>query len=392
MATENGNRKNWTILIFLFVGLEGLLMQIRGPLIPAFEDYFSISSALSGLIATAFSLFYIVSVLIFGMKTSKISIKKWLTVGIGIYLSFIALLGIAPAFSIILVSFAGAGFAAGIGEGLGRPALSHLYPEKRGWIFNNYDLVWAVGATLGPFYVASVLKLGSWRLVSVPLLVAFFLLFLILRKESDLDISHGEKHLDVKNLKNLISDPTAVCIILISFAGVGAEGGLYTWMVSYMKQFFSDSVSILSHSVLMGAYIPGRFTHSWLSKRIKPIRLVLLDSLIVIPLMLMNFIFVEGYPILIFVFLMGFFVSGIFPNLIAFGSNIFSEFSGPINALALGSSRIGIAGISALMGVVANIYSMTEAMYVLIFLMGLVSITSIIAGGLSKASPKKIEN
>ncbi|KXA96159.1 hypothetical protein AKJ37_05920 [candidate division MSBL1 archaeon SCGC-AAA259I09] len=72
---------------------------------------------------------------------------------------------------------------------------------------------------------------------------------------------------------------------------------------------------------------------------------------------------------MIFVLMTGFLISGNFPTALALGTEHYPEHSAPINALTLSSSALGLSLFPALIGVIADLYTINMAMLTPIFLM-----------------------
>lgn len=70
MSDKYSNGKIWTVVIFLFVMLSGLTMQMIGSLVSTFEDVFGVSESLLGLIAPAGSISFMLTVP-FGCDNSR---------------------------------------------------------------------------------------------------------------------------------------------------------------------------------------------------------------------------------------------------------------------------------------------------------------------------------
>lgn len=161
------NRKTWTLTIFLYVGLGGLALQVRGPLMSNIQSTFSISKTLLGVIAPTATLGFAAAALVSGMFAGKINVRKALLFGVGSATIMSILVGLAPVYFIFLGFMIIRGIASGVPGGLCRPLLGHLYPESRGKIYNLNEAIWAIGATTGPIFASFVLMFGTWRLVYI---------------------------------------------------------------------------------------------------------------------------------------------------------------------------------------------------------------------------------
>ncbi|MBS3815461.1 MAG: MFS transporter, partial [Hadesarchaea archaeon] len=262
----------------------------------------------------------------------------------------------------------GRGAAGGIFRGTDRPILSHLYSEKRGWIFNLHELAWAMGATLGPIFVNLILSFGSWRLAYYSLAILFIPVFLIVLNLETPSIGKSEEILSISKLRNMLSNPAVFGMVTIIILNAGIEGGFFTWLPYYVAQSLAPSTANLALSGYLAAYIPGRYFYSQISKSDNYLSVVLLNTLLISILLFLAFFIFSTYIMLGLVFLVGFLVSGNFPTLLAMGTDTFPEYSGPMNALAMGSSALGMAIFPAIMGVITEFHSAATAMRLLITL------------------------
>lgn len=378
LFTKKDDKKSWTAGILLTVALGGAVFQLRGPFLSSFEETFTVSKSMLGLTTTASSLSFLISVILFGMSSGKIKLRNFLIAGIGLNGIFIFLLGLAPTFWILLGFFIGAGLSAGVQGGLGRPLLGHFFPERRGWIYNLYDLFWAVGAASSPLFANLILEIGNWRWAYIILALGFIPVIMLLRLNDLPELGQEEQPLEFNHLGKILKNPRIIAVIVIVFANAGVEGGIFTWLPYFSEQYFSRSIANVILSIFIGAYIPGRLLHSWLSEKVSYEKIVLADSVLLVPFITIAFVLSDGGYILIgSACVSGFLISGIFPTVLTYGTEKFPEFSGPINAMTMGSSTIGISLFSGLIGFAADAFTIGKAMYILVALTFLVCILTL---------------
>ncbi|MFP4005970.1 MAG: MFS transporter [Candidatus Hadarchaeia archaeon] len=386
ILVESERKKSWTIGIFLTVAIGGAVFQTRGPFLSSFEATFGVSKSVLGLMPAASSISFLTSVIVFGMRSGKINIKRHLLVGILLNGIFVFLFGLAPTFLILLGFFIGEGLAAGVQGGLGRPLLGHFFPKRRGWIYNLYDLFWAVGAASGPLFANLFLNIGNWRWAYIILAIGFIPIIVLLRHNDMPSVEHKEKPLDFEKFGKILKNPKIIALISLIVLNSGVEGITFTWLPYFAEQYFSRTISNVILSIFIGAYIPGRLLHSWLSEQTEYRWIILVDSLLLIPAVLVTFVFsAGGYLMIIAACISGFLISGIFPTVLAYGTDEFPQYSGPINSLAMSSSTVGISLFSAIVGLTADVYTIEKAMYIPAILVFLV----FILGFLTNISHKK---
>ncbi|GAB3030845.1 MFS transporter [Natronobiforma cellulositropha] len=361
-------RRAWTVGIFSYVGLFGASLQLRGALLPSFGETFGVGESQLGLLASLGSVGFLATVLTVGVLASRLSIKPVLVGGLVGIASVHLLIASAPTYLVLLAGFLLAGVFQGCLNGLDRPVLSHLYPSNRGRVYNRQEMVWAIGATLGPLLAVAALALTGWRAAYVVLALAFLPIAVVLWR-LEVPSLDGERALSRADVSGLVRTPAVGTMGGLIFLLSLVESGLFTWLPYYLAGELPQSVASLSLTVFLAAYVPGRYTFSVAATKVDNLTLVAVSAAVSTALLAV-FIAVGGYASLGVVFLVGFVVSGMFPTLLAWATNTVPEFSGPINALAFGASGTGFMVFPVTMGIFAERYGMTPAMSLLVLAMG----------------------
>lgn len=370
-------RKLWTISIFLFVALGAMTFQLRGPLLSHIQKTFSVSKSLLGLVAPAGTAGFMGAVLTTGMITGRIDTRKFFLIGAGVTPIFIFLMGLSPIYFLFLGFLFTRGIASGLFRGVDRPTLSHLYPDKRGWIYNLHAAAWGVGAASGPLFAILILNFGSWRLAYLLLALAMAPVFFLILWSDPLPKSEGERTPSWGGLRSMGKNPAIIGMIAALIINGGVEGGFFIWFSYYLEQSFSQNVAYLCFSGYLATYVPGRILYSKLSKKTDYTSLVIINSIIG-TLFIVGFLLNSGFLAVGCALVVGFLVSGNFPNLITLGTETFPQYSGPVNGLAMTSSAIGIALFPAIIGVLADSYDLQTALWLLVPLMICVATVAIL--------------
>lgn len=361
-------KRIWILGIFSFALLHGLGVQMRGPLLISFKETFTVSESLLGLVAPASSIGFTFFLFFFGMYSGKLDIKRVLLVGAGLSSIFALLIGVSSSFFLLLFFFVCWGAAGGIFRGTDRPVLSHLFSGKRGWIFNLHELAWAIGATSGPLFVNLVLSFGDWRLAYVLLALFYVPTFLLITAYEPPDLGGGETVLSFARFREMLKNPVVPVMMILIAINAGIEGGFFIWLPYHLSNFYTEFMANMAFFGYLAAYIPGRYFYSRLSERGDYLEIVIFNASAISLLLFLAFVVFSGYVMLALVFSVGFLISGNFPTLLAMGTDIFPEHSGPVNALAMTSSSLGLGVFPAVMGVVVDLYSSVVAMRLLIFM------------------------
>ncbi|PSP62357.1 MFS transporter [Halobacteriales archaeon QH_8_67_36] len=349
-TTDRSGRRWWTVAVFAYITLEGAGLQMRGAVVPALRRSFDVPEWQLGLVAPAGTVGYVLAVVVVGAVAGRLDTRWLLLVGFVGTGAGILVMGVTPSFALFLAALLGRGLFTGVGRGTDRPLLSHLYPRQRGRIFGFYDMMWAVGATIGPLLVAAAVAAGNWRLAYYALALAFIPVVALAVALPTPDIDGGDDPLDWAELRRITRKPAVVTMAIALFCSTGFEGGLFTWVTTYAQGRLPGSLATASLSVMLAAYIPGRFASGWLSERVGYVRLSVGLVGLTVPAFVYTFFLAEGYGLLVGLFTIGLALSGMYPTLLAYATEAVPEHSAPVNATAAVTSAAGIAVVPAAMG------------------------------------------
>lgn len=371
-------RRWWTLAIFGFIALEGAALQMRGAIIPILRDNFGTSQWQLGLVAPAGTVGFLIFVAAVGAVAGRYDTRLLLLLGIAGAGVGVLAMGLVPSFGFFLVALVLRGSFRGIGRGSDRPLLSHLYPHRRGQLFGYYDMMWAVGATLGPLAVTAALWAGNWRFAYYALGASFLPVVALMWYLPRPSVDGGDDPLTVAGLRRISRKPAVLVMAACILFSTGVEGGLFTWLTTYTQGRLPGSLVTVSLSVLLVAYIPGRFVAGSLAERFGYVPLTFGLGSICLLSAVYTFVLASGVTVLVGVFGIGLSLSGLYPTLLAYATESTPEHSAPVNAIALVVSSCGIAGVPAAMGFVIDGVGVVRAMRLLFVpLVGLLVVTAI---------------
>lgn len=386
-------RKKWTLAIFLFVLGDGIAVQTRGALLSTFEQSFAVSESLLGLVAPAGTIGLVLTVLIVGMFSGSLDVKRFLAVGVGVTIASLLLLGTSVSYLTLLGGFLVQGVAFGVFRAFDRPLLGHLYPDQRGRIFNLYAVLWALGATAGPLLVNVVLSLGDWRLTYLVLIVVFLpTAFLLTRLELPAE-TWTEQRLTLAELRSVLRKPSVVGMVCALVLTGGIEGTLFTWLPFYATQFVPQSTANLLLSGFLVMYIPGRLVYSRLVSHVRSLTLIATLAVTSLPLLFVAFVSPSPIELSVAVLGLGLLVSGFYPTMSAFGVDALPERSGPVNAVAVAANYVGLSVLPVVVGTLSGQFGISTGVRVLFPAMAGVALVVVVTrfrvGGIETRTPER---
>ncbi|MFB6189917.1 MAG: sugar MFS transporter [Halapricum sp.] len=388
-GTESGidrrSRRLWTAAVLLFVALSGLGMQMRGALLPTLGTQWGVSDSLLGLVGPAGTLGYVVTVLAVGAVAGRVDTRRYFLLGMGVIVVGIVGMGFSPVvgsssqwhailgivgmgFSPLFFAYLGFLLLRGLGTGavraLDRPLLSHYYPHARGRVFNLYDLAWAVGAAAGPALMSVAIANGNWRLAYYGLAVAFVVLLAFIWV-LDAPADGDETPLDITAALDLLRTPAIAAMAAALIFHTGLEGGMFIWLPTFghrVAGFGTETANYLLSAFVL-AYIPGRLIYTFIADRVGYGPLIVGLELLIVPTFLWTFFVADGLAVFAGVVVLGALVSGLFPTLVAFGTQAAPEYSAPINAIGMATGSLSMAMVPWLLGVFTQDYGIQQAMW-----------------------------
>jgi fucose permease len=167
----------------------------------------------------------------------------------------------------------------------------------------------------------------------------------------------------------------------------GVEGGLFTWLTTYAGGRFPDPLATASLSVLLVAYVPGRFVAGRLAEPVGYLRLSLALAAFCLAAVAYTFFLAAGIGLVVGLFAVGLTLSGLYPTLLAHATEAVPEHSAPLNAIGLVAAAVGIAGVPVLMGLVVDGAGIVPAMRLLVVPLVAMVLVLVAAGGL-RAEPR----
>ncbi|MFW6007026.1 MAG: MFS transporter [Halanaerobiales bacterium] len=364
-----------TLIIYLSYVMMGISKNIIGPVLPTIIENYKITLTLAGTLFTLLSLGRLFSVSTSSGLLDSIGRKRILLSGL-IFL-FVGHFGYALSFSwwLHLVSI----MILGIGIGLMGPScnalIADIYQEKRGQALNLLHMCFSIGALIGPIIAGSYLTLNiNWRWIYITAGGITFLLFLLI-SSYEFPTANKYERFKVNKLKKIIissknrwkkilQSPILILLGLIMFIYIGVGNGFVGWINKYLED--TKAFSVLSASGVLAIYnlgiIGGRLVCSFISDNLgykKTILFCALGSLLFINVAVLSnsfLIILAGFG------LTGFFLAGLNPTAIAYGTKLFPDMTGTVSGGLTTLAVLGGTVIPLLMGVISDYFGLQGGM------------------------------
>lgn len=365
-------RRRITVVIFAGFYLLGMLFLLWGIMLPEITRDLGISTTVSGVIFTLFSLGSMVGAILGGKYASRFE-----------YLPLLSVLFTLNAFAIVLMSFVTSWYWMLVLAGIigvlsatiitiGHTLIARLFVEKRFSMMGIMDFMFSFGALSSSFFVSILYIWGeNWRLplqvlASIMMVLSAYTYLCVLRSSKQLDNSaNSEKKTLAFNV--VLRRPVFMFMAVLTFAYGAIEFGNANWFVTYAQDglnFTGEQARYLL-ACFTGGMVISRLIYAYFLRFVsvsKLIRLLASATLIgTISIKLMT----DMYAIGIGNFLLGFGLGAIFPLVLSAAMNIDSDNGPVISGVSIVSNSIGVQIASFSTGAWASAASINVAFWVI---------------------------
>ena len=254
--------------------------------------------------------------------------------------------------------------------------IAGLYPQAAARELNRLHIAFGIGAFLSPLVVAGLLTKGvPWQANYA--VSAFLVLMLSILLLSQLTTSKFKVvSVSISELLSLVRQPTLIFAWVGAFLFVASELGFSNWVATYLRveAGFTPQMASYGLSVFWLSILAGRYLNTLLPVGLKEKKVISIQaacgaaSLVVV-------LFAQRVSIIFLgIALVGLFMAGILPWVLAYANRHNPGYSGLIS----GFIQIGIgAGMLLGPGIIGLIYDATNlmiAMYITVLLLFLLAI------------------
>ena len=369
----------WTVLSWIGLGLYAWGVVIAGAVLPDIIVMFGLRPSTTGVLIALPAVGFTVAGLAGGYLSSRMGLR-WLLVVSAIGLAIgLGLAAVAPSASIFGVALLSIGLAGGMFEVGSNGLIAGLYPQAAARELNRLHIAFGIGAFLSPLVVAGLLTKGvPWQANYA--VSAFLVLMLSILLLSQLTTSKFKVvSVSISELLGLVRRPTLIFSWVGAFLFVASELGFSNWVATYLRveAGFTPQMASYGLSVFWLSILAGRYLNTFLPVGLKEKKVISIQaacgaaSLVVV-------LFAQRVSIIFLgIALVGLFMAGILPWVLAYANRHNPGYSGLIS----GFIQIGIgAGMLLGPGIIGLIYDATNlmiAMYITVLLLFLLAIVYI---------------
>jgi FHS family glucose/mannose:H+ symporter-like MFS transporter len=328
---------------FLAFFMFGFVDNLKGPTLPTLLDDLDFSYSVGGTILLGSYFGFLVATLLTG-PLSDIAGKK-VIIFVACACLFVGMIGYSlfSLFWTLTLAMIVLGLGMGALEVGGNLIIVDLHPRNRGRYLNLLAFFHGIGSMLVPLYAGQLLDAGvSWRSIYQSSVLIVMLLFVyFLRVKYPQAATSAKNKLDLKKLgRSAVAGDMVLYYVAIAIY-VAAEIGLASWLVEFLQQAKSQSVTLstLFLSLFFGAITVGRFMGSFFVERVGYHKSVLIASAASVLCVTIGTFAPSALAFLIP--LTGLFFSIIFPTITAAVSDLHQENVGTILGLLFTFGGIG---------------------------------------------------
>ena len=325
-----------------FVSL-GLANTIIGPAIPSLINEFGMGFSLVGVLFFVQGVFYFISVLSAGVASDFFGKKPFLLIGATLMASGLIAFILGRNEIILFFSVALIGTGLGALDGGLNGLFIDISGDQKGIGLGLLHMCFGIGALSGPliFTFAST-SLLNWRLAFL-FTACFPILFFLLLFPIHLSRVDNEETIKLSDVAMLLKNRIIIQLILLLFVYVGAEQVIAGWLPTYLinTRNVSQSIGSFTLSLFFIGLTIGRLLTGLISEKVGYSRTLVLLSLGSAVFFLLIYTIQAINPIIILFILLGFFLSGIYPTVMAQAGSIFPQYSGTISGVLTAAGGIG---------------------------------------------------
>lgn len=351
--------------------VNGVVALILGSILPYMRETYQLNYKIAGLLLSFHSIGNLISSYIAGVLPMYIGRRKSILLfsSFGVIAFLLMIITRNPI--ILILAFVLTGLNRGAVSNFNNRMVNEVATGK-GWALNLLHSVFAIGAFISPFialfftmnnpngWIYAVIVVSALCLIS-------FLVYAFIPIIEDNPASKKEKSVKVKTDWGFLKNKYFLTACGIAFSYMCAEQAINGWLVTYFKDsgIMSGGLAQTMASLLWIVILFGRLLYAYLSNHIVKSKLLLAGAFGYFVFFIVLLSGREIVPVVIGIIGIGFFMSGMYPTLIASIGTIVKEYPMALSVLLTVSGLGGII-MPLVIGAVADSIGIIGGMSVVI--------------------------
>ena len=354
-------------LTFLMFMMFAMTTDSVGVIIPEIMKQYKLSMTSAGMFHYGPMIAIALSGMFLGFLADKLGRKKAIIIGLALFAanSYLFLAGSTFYFFLTLLTISGVAigiFKTGALALIGDITQS---PKEHTTTMNAVEGFFGVGAIVGPFIVAYLLKQGTdWKwlyIIAASLCIVLISIALLVKYPTS--SKQNTESIDIKSTFALLKNPFAVGFSMAAFMYVAVECSIYVWMPTLIATYKGDAVffSTYSLSIFFILRAGGRFLGAWILSKYNWSVVLTIFSFFIFICFLASVVGGVNYAVFLLP-LSGLFMSLIYPTINSKGISCFPKNQhGSVAGIILFFTAAGAALGPLAIGAVSDIFNHSAA-------------------------------
>jgi fucose permease len=318
--------KKLVFLAFMMMIMLGFINNMRGTLIPPIRDFYTVNYSQIGVMLMASTFGFMSATFFGGLAASHFGLKRVITFGFLAAAFSIFIMGYINSFLYLILLMTLLGIGLGSVE-IGANSLgAKIFVEKSGMMMNMLHLFFGVGASIGPRYAGWLLSLDlEWyQIYLTALVLIIFLLIYLFFTDFPVEIENDKK--DNIAIKKIVKQKKVWLFSAVLGSAVVSEIAIGSWLVNFLhvERAFSTTSASTYLSLFFIIFTVGRLVGGYFTEHLGYIKILFIFASATLFLFICGLL-VEGVLGAVFFSTAGFFISIMFPTIMAVIMNEFDK-------------------------------------------------------------------
>ena len=359
------NRKDFLwLFLFLVVFINGFEAGGYQASLYTIGQIYDLSITKMGIFASVELFATMLAPLVLGSLADRVDKIKFILTLLGIQTVFSASIFISNAEMLFVVGIFFLGLTTSALQFISIAALTEVYPQSGKQKIGFMTSMYAFGALVSPLFVNFYLNRGiSWKTLFISLTIGSIIAICgtIATRNQCQEVSEEKADSETSEKPFMLFGVLLLCVIMCIY--VGFENGFAFFVDTLFTDVLKSDSGKFALSVFWAVMIPSRILVGYLSKHV---RKILLLSLVAIPLITVLIAFIPNSAVVLALCIpLGFFCGAVYPCVLTTLLSFSGNKKATATAMITVSTGIGGVVFTALTGILAESFGMTNAMIIL---------------------------